>query len=201
MTNKKGPIDAKLSGVIKKIKKSEQMVSMITGILIVLLVGGLSYRFFHKKQAENLPESQGEEGQKATEKTTKEKVKLPTFHKVANGENLWQVAEKYYHSGYNWVDIARENKLADPDLVLIGEKLVIPDVAVKKLTIAELPKTGVVIAAQADHYIVQKGDSLSEIAGAAYGDIFSWPKIWSANRDKIHNPNLIFPAQELKIPR
>jgi len=204
VANKKEPIDAKINEVIKRVKGSEQAVSMIMGILIVLLIGGFSYRFFHKKQIENLPEPQKEEEQKATEateKATEEKVKLPTFHKVARGENLWQIAEKYYQSGYNWVDIARENRLRDPDLVLVGEKLAIPDVAVKKLTIAKLPETGTVIAAQADHYTVQKGDSLSKIAGAAYGDIFSWPKIWSANRDKIHNPNLIFPGQELKIPR
>ena len=54
-----------------------------------------------------------------------------------------------------------------------------------------------------DSYIVQRGDSLSRIAGyqQIYGDTSKWPIIFRANRDQIRNPNLIYPNQNLKIPR
>jgi murein DD-endopeptidase MepM/ murein hydrolase activator NlpD len=52
------------------------------------------------------------------------------------------------------------------------------------------------VAAQAETYRVKRGDTLSEIA-ADYNT--SWPKIFKLNRDKIDNPNLIFPGQKLTI--
>ncbi|ADY73308.1 Peptidoglycan-binding lysin domain [Desulfurobacterium thermolithotrophum DSM 11699] len=52
-------------------------------------------------------------------------------------------------------------------------------------------------------YIVKKGDTLWGIAAKdfIYGDPWQWPLIFKANRDKIKNPHLIFPKQELEIPR
>ncbi len=47
-------------------------------------------------------------------------------------------------------------------------------------------------------YTVQPGDSLSKI-GAKYG--ISWQKIYEANRDKINDPDKIYPGQELVIPK
>jgi nucleoid-associated protein YgaU len=49
-------------------------------------------------------------------------------------------------------------------------------------------------------YVVKKGDSLSKIAKVFYGDVKKWKKIFEANRDKISNPDLIRPGQELVIP-
>lgn len=49
-------------------------------------------------------------------------------------------------------------------------------------------------------YTVQPGDSLSAIALSLYGDASCWPEIFKANGDKISNPNLIYPGQELTIP-
>jgi nucleoid-associated protein YgaU len=46
-------------------------------------------------------------------------------------------------------------------------------------------------------YTVQSGDSLSRI-GSKYG--VSWQKIYEANRDKLDDPDKIFPGQELTIP-
>jgi len=161
------------------------------------VVGGLAYRYFQKEGVSELPEKKPEVSQK---EEAKKEEKSPGVHKVERGENLWKIAEKYYQSGYNWVDIAKENNLKNPNILLVGQELKIPDVPARKLTITRLPQTGITTI-QGDHYTVQKGDSLSKIAGAAYGDIFSWPKIWAANRDKISNPNLIFPGQTLKIPR
>ncbi len=50
-------------------------------------------------------------------------------------------------------------------------------------------------------YVVVKGDSLSKIAEREYGDANKWRTIYEANTDLIKNPDLIYPGQELKIPR
>lgn len=49
-------------------------------------------------------------------------------------------------------------------------------------------------------YTVKAGDSLSAIAKREYGDAGQWKRIFEANRDKIDNPDLIHPGQELTIP-
>ncbi|MEO6655181.1 MAG: LysM peptidoglycan-binding domain-containing protein [Pyrinomonadaceae bacterium] len=49
----------------------------------------------------------------------------------------------------------------------------------------------------ANTYTVVSGDSLSKI-GAKYG--VAWKAIFDANRDTIHDPDMIHPGQELKIP-
>lgn len=52
-----------------------------------------------------------------------------------------------------------------------------------------------------EYYTVKKGDWLSKIAKAYYGDALKYGEIFKANRDILKNPNLIFPGQKLKIPR
>ena len=49
-------------------------------------------------------------------------------------------------------------------------------------------------------YTVKSGDSLSKIAKAQYGDASKWKRIYEANREKIKNPDLIYPGQEFTIP-
>jgi nucleoid-associated protein YgaU len=50
-------------------------------------------------------------------------------------------------------------------------------------------------------YIVQSGDTLSAIAESWYGDGDLWPRVFEANRDRIANPDVIFPGQVLRIPQ
>jgi LysM repeat protein len=52
-------------------------------------------------------------------------------------------------------------------------------------------------------YVVKKGDTLWGIAAKdyIYNDPWQWPLIFKENRDKIKNPHLIFPNQNLTIPR
>lgn len=49
---------------------------------------------------------------------------------------------------------------------------------------------------------VRPGDNLWNIAGFSeiYGTSTLWVKIWKENRDKIKNPDLIYPGQQLLIP-
>lgn len=48
-----------------------------------------------------------------------------------------------------------------------------------------------------DHYIVQEGDNLTQIA-AAFN--LSWDAVWAANSDTIDHPDLLYPGQVLRLP-
>ena len=47
---------------------------------------------------------------------------------------------------------------------------------------------------------VQQGEWLYDIARKEYGSMHAWRKIYEANKDKINDPNMIYPNQELIIP-
>ncbi|MDH3495936.1 MAG: peptidoglycan-binding protein LysM [Gemmatimonadota bacterium] len=49
-------------------------------------------------------------------------------------------------------------------------------------------------------YTVVKGDSLSKIAKAQYGDAMKYPVIFEANKPMLTDPNKIYPGQVLRIP-
>ncbi len=53
---------------------------------------------------------------------------------------------------------------------------------------------------EAVFYEVQKGDSLSKIAKAHYGDAMKYMLIFEANQPMLKDPNLIYPGQKLRIP-
>ncbi len=50
-------------------------------------------------------------------------------------------------------------------------------------------------------YTVKKHDTLWDIAGRSsmYGDSFQWPLIFKTNRDKIQDPDLIYPKQNFEV--
>lgn len=52
----------------------------------------------------------------------------------------------------------------------------------------------------ARRYTVKNGDNLGKIARKLYGDRNQWQKIYNANKDRISDPNLIYPGQDLDIP-
>ena len=55
-------------------------------------------------------------------------------------------------------------------------------------------------AASRGTYTVKKGDTLSKIAKATYGDATQWKKIQAANADLITNPDKIQVGWTLKLP-
>ena len=57
------------------------------------------------------------------------------------------------------------------------------------------------VEAQQETYRVEAGDSLSAIAQRVYGDAGQYMRIFEANREKLDNPDMIHPGQELVIPR
>ncbi|MEM7038429.1 MAG: LysM peptidoglycan-binding domain-containing protein [Bacteroidota bacterium] len=51
-----------------------------------------------------------------------------------------------------------------------------------------------------DTYTVRKGDTLSDIAGRIYRDTSKWNEIYELNKDKIADPDKIYPGQKLTLP-
>lgn len=74
--------------------------------------------------------------------------------------------------------------------------------AVPASGLAPGPAAGVAPAAAAPDatYTVVSGDTLSKIAKHHYGDANEWKRIFDANRDKLSDPDRIFPGQVLRIP-
>lgn len=193
-----------LKNLLKTLKLNESTVSMLLGALVVLAVGFMIVNYIRGRASEaprgatSVPAATTEEG----------KVSLPATHKVAAGESLWKISEQYYGSGYNWVDIAEANSLANPSLILVAQELTVPNVEARQpagtTPVAQAPPGGTTSFGepiQGDSYQVVKGDHLWGIAVRAYGDGYQWVKIWRENASEIKNPNLIYPAQEFKIPR
>nr|WP_249681230.1 LysM peptidoglycan-binding domain-containing protein [Roseococcus pinisoli] len=50
-------------------------------------------------------------------------------------------------------------------------------------------------------YVVQPGNNLWRIARGTYGEGVRYTQIFSANRDQIRNPHLIYPGQIFTLPR
>ena len=178
-----------LKSILKALKLNESTISMVLGALVIVVVGVLVVNYF-KDQGGKIPFL-------STGNKTEVTQELPKSHTVAKGESLWTIAEKYYGSGYNWVDIAAENKLADADVVSEGQTLSIPDVEPKLATKAEVETQGEAITGGT--YTVVKGDSLWNIAVRAYGDGYRWVEI--ATENDLANPNLIHTGNVLTLPR
>ena len=181
---------------------NESTISMVLGAMVVVVVGILVYNYFssvNKVETDQLAEGVAlvEEGGELVPD------QLPVTHTVAVGEHLWSIAERYYDTGYNWVDIASENNLVNANSITEGQELSIPRVGVK---VVEKPEVaGAVTSTEEsilnDQYTVNKGDYLWDIAVRAYGDGFQWTKIWEANKETIINPDVVEAGMVLKLPR
>lgn len=136
----------------------------------------------------------------------KQNVISGTTYTIAEGDTLWNISEKKYKSGYNWVDIQKANNIVNPDLLLVGTKLTLPKVTPKILTVENGTKGNVQIVSSTQKnkitgttYTIVKGDTLWDISIRAYADGYAWPKLARANN--LPNPDLIYAGSKLTIPR
>jgi nucleoid-associated protein YgaU len=187
---------ASLKKLLKNFKLSESSISMVLGTLVVIVVGGLVINYFRSgnRVTQSTPAAVQPEGTTIAD--------LPAIHKVEAGESLWKISEKYYGSGYNWVDIAKENNLTSPNSISTGQELTIPKVEAKNPVITEKPVSEPATQGESitdESYIVVKGDCLWNIAVRAYGDGYQWVKI--ARENGLVHPNLIHPGNVLKLTR
>jgi nucleoid-associated protein YgaU len=113
---------------------------------------------------------------------------LPTQWTVKRGECLYKISsyEEIYADGTKWPRIYRANRdqIEDPNLIYVDQILKIP---------RGLPMMHTVVA----------GEYLAKIAGywEIYNDWRQWTRIYEANKDKIKDPDMIYPDQTIDIPR
>ncbi len=129
------------------------------------------------------------------------KPALGKEYTVAEGDNLWDIAERAYGSGYNYVDIASASKLEDMDNLAVGQKLTIPSVKAKDSTvIGSVNGDGVSTKNPSSipaTYTVVQGDSLWNIATTQYNNAYEWTKIATLNN--LSYPDYIEVGQVLKL--
>lgn len=179
----------------------EKYFSLILGLLTSFIIASFIYKIFFKNIRINLafkiPTF------KFWSKTVKNKVvakkPLKTYI-VTEGDDLWNIAEKFYGSGFNAYDISVANKISDSSNLNVGLKLLIPQVTPRQPTVGEITTEAASQVTYVENkYIVQPGDSLSIISQKVYGDLFAWPKIMEANN--LSTPDSIEAGMVLIIPR
>jgi LysM repeat protein len=121
---------------------------------------------------------------------------------VSRGDSLWSIAEVHLGDGERWTEIAALNEgrtMADGRTFLSrqaihpGWNLVVPD---KKAASAGLAEST---------YVVQPGDTLSDIADDQAGDASLWPELFERSRRldqpvPLTDPDLILPGQVIAVP-
>ena len=132
----------------------------------------------------------------------KKDTNTSSTYTVKIGDSLWNISEKLYKTGYNWVEIARVNKLENPGTIHVGNMLKLPaekDLAKSVNETSRVEKPVISGAITEGKYTIKKGDNLWNIAVRAYGDGFRYVEIAKANN--LINPNLIHSDNVLEIPR
>lgn len=176
--------------------KREEVLSMLLGLGIIILVTFLLVRYFRKYLAGkiDLP-GVSDTVLIATVTPSQQANKEPAVikdqeYQVVRGDSLSKIAKKAYGRGDKWVLIAKDNQIGNPNRLMVGQKLKLQKL---KTVIPEVSITS-------GEYKIRRGDTLAKIALRAYGDSYSWVKIWKANK-YISNPNIIHVDNVLVIPR
>lgn len=113
---------------------------------------------------------------------------------VKRGDSLWKIAEERLGDGTRYVELVDLNEpvlAGRPDFLVPGTVLKVP-----------VPET-----TSEGEYVVQPGDTLSEIAEEELGDARAYPEIFDASRatiqpdgQRLTDPDLIHPGWQLTIP-
>lgn len=128
-------------------------------------------------------------------------VKIGATYVVQEGDTLWDLAERTYSSGYNFVDIAQSNNIINPDYIVVGQEVKLPSVQPKESTVGQVNGGAAMTRAEGAipaTYTVTEGDTLWDIAGTQYNDSYQWVKITQLN-PSVTNPDVIVPGQVLKL--
>jgi nucleoid-associated protein YgaU len=105
---------------------------------------------------------------------------------VKPGDSLWKLAQENLGKGLRWHDLLAVNPaIVDANHIVAGSQIFLPAIASRFRT--------------ATRIIVQKGDTLSEIARTHFGHASYWSCVAQAN-PAVHDANLIYEGQSLLLP-
>lgn len=185
-----------------KILFTEETISIVFGIVLIIILLVSAYSFFSNRR--NSPqitlEAASTQSADLTQNGPYEPVQTYT---VLEGESLSSIAKKLYGDIVYWPLISMENRIEDVNTIRAGEVLDLPgrDVLLdftKKVKPGQI-LTGVSIEALTDKtYQVKKGDTLWHICERRYGDPRKYVDIAKIN--KIQNPNYIEVDWQLTLP-
>ncbi|MFC3965582.1 LysM peptidoglycan-binding domain-containing protein [Nocardia jiangsuensis] len=146
---------------------------------------------------------------------------MAQLYTVVEGDTLWAIAIRFYGDGTAFAVIAAENRIPDPNHIVPGQVLRIPELPAPPMPPPPAPATITFrllrpadlvdlrcaaheFAFATDHrptvatHVVAEGDTLWDLATRFYGDGTKFTLIAAANH--LADPGLIFPGQELIIP-
>jgi nucleoid-associated protein YgaU len=143
--------------------------------------------------------------------TTPPRQTAERTHVVEEGESLWGIAQQYYGNGalFTRIEEANKGRLGKGDSLYVGATLIIPsaDGATTKPTAApkrnESPRNAFTPkkAAPAERFhVVQKGETLGDIAKKTLGSAKRWPDIVKANKGTITDPDNVPAGLRIRIP-
>lgn len=219
-----------LKKFLKTLKLNESTISLILGVLVIVVAGVLVFNFFKSRnEGETLETGEVTEAQQEEGPTIVRDGK--TYHVVQSDDSLWSIAEKYYKSGYNWVDIAKANNLSNANTISVGQELLIPEVDAKVATVLgepsatpeptkiaenttetpteslESPTPTAEKLANTSSEDKIEGDSYTVVAGDNLWKIceraYGDGYKWSevAKANKLENPNIIHPGDVITLAR
>jgi putative chitinase len=168
-----------LKNILKLLKLNESTISMVMGVVVVLVIGGLMINYF--RNVDNDIELTGLSGVEEG------------GYEVVEGDSLWSIAESEYGDGFEWVRIAEANDISNGEIE-VGQKLVLPEIESEgnQQTGEEVQKE------TPENYTVKAGDSLWDISVSVYGDGYRWVEIARANN--LSNPDIIHSGNVLVLP-
>lgn len=73
------------------------------------------------------PRKPEDAGQVASGMTDKAQPKVKEYT-VQAGDTLWGISQEVYGDGYSWTAIAHANNLTDPNVIIVGQKLTMPNI-------------------------------------------------------------------------
>jgi len=119
------------------------------------------------------------------------------LHTVQKDEYLVDISEKYYGTTTRWKAIADANPGVNPNRLLVGQKLVIPNAPGSSST-ATGGAASTNVAAGGE-YVIKSGDTLERIAQRTLGDGSKWRDIAKLNPGL--DPTRLMVGQKIVLPQ
>gem|GEM_PF-2191013 len=147
-----------------------------------------------------------------TKKTNSAKNTKYSSYIVLEGDTYREISEKFYGSPAYKEALARYNSDVVPDSnnLKTGMTLQIPELEFlrscfptlcpQSAQVVYVPSEGSNEAQTIQFYVVEKGDTLSELAERILGDASRWPEIYRLNSEKIQDLDILPAGEKLQIP-